>query len=472
MGMSIRVRSVDWFTHDMELRFPFEFGNVTVTERPLLVGQVTADVDGKRLDGYVSDTMLPNWFIKDTPYREAFDAMTAVIRAAADHAVSLARTESVFEFYENLYEKQRQWANDQPYPPLLWGFGVSLVERGLIGAFCRARDQSFSDAVRNNALGIDLGSIYPTLQSRSPSELLPSTARRSVAVRHTVGHSDPLTSAELGPESEDDGLPRSLSEYVQTDGVSHFKIKLGGTPDSDVERVTEVLDVVESLLDEKYAFTVDANEQYRSVEFLREFWDLLRRVSGSREERLLAIEQPFSRETAFTGDTCASLQSWDSKPPVIIDESDEELDSLATALECGYDGTSHKNCKGVFKSIANACLIAHYDRVGEGKYLVTAEDLMNVGPVALLQDLAVVATLGIDHVERNGHHYFRGLDTLPAALQRQTLSAHGDLYRKHEGGFPTLDVRDGVLSLDSIVDAPFGVEFEPNLERFTRLERR
>lgn len=32
-------------------------------------------------------------------------------------------------------------------------------------------------------------------------------------------------------------------------------------------------------------------------------------------------------------------------------------------------------------------------------------DLVNMGRVALLQDLAVVAKLGIPHVERNGPHY-------------------------------------------------------------------
>ena len=34
------------------------------------------------------------------------------------------------------------------------------------------------------------------------------------------------------------------------------------------------------------------------------------------------------------------------------------LDSLPTALALGYVGTSHKNCKGIVKGIANACLLA------------------------------------------------------------------------------------------------------------------
>jgi hypothetical protein len=155
---------------------------------------------------------------------------------------------------------------------------------------------------------------------------------------------------------------------------------------------------------------------------------------------------------------------------MIIDESDAEVASARDALAAGYAGTSHKNCKGVIKGLANACLIASRRRADPaGTYHLSGEDLANVGPVALLQDLAVVATLGIDDVERNGHHYFRGLADLPVDLRVYTLEAHPDLYRKvtpDDGGvreFPAVDVRGGRIDIGSAVDAPFGtgVEFDP-----------
>src|SRR5690606_2352290 len=118
------------------------------------------------------------------------------------------------------------------------------------------------------------------------------------------------------------------------------------------------------------------------------------------------------------------LAEWPDRPRVIIDESDGEPDTLRRALDLGYAGTSHKNCKGVFKSIANACLIAARREATGDDLVLSAEDLANVGPVALLQDLAVVATLGISHVERNGHHYFAGLRHLPADMQDTVLTHH------------------------------------------------
>jgi hypothetical protein len=113
-------------------------------------------------------------------------------------------------------------------------------------------------------------------------------------------------------------------------------------------------------------------------------------------------------------------------------------------------------------------LLEHRRRKGFDSVL-TGEDLCNLGPVALLQDLAMMAALGIGHVERNGHHYYRGLSMLPDEWQEDTVAAHGDLYDRHAGGFARLHIRHGRLQLSSVNSAPFGVEFLPRLERLTPL---
>ena len=59
-----------------------------------------------------------------------------------------------------------------------------------------------------------------------------------------------------------------------------------------------------------------------------------------------------------------------------------ELYSLPQALRLGYAGTSHKNCKGVFKGVANACLLAQLRREHpDQRILLSGEDLANIGPV-------------------------------------------------------------------------------------------
>ena len=121
--------------------------------------------------------------------------------------------------------------------------------------------------------------------------------------------------------------------------------------------------------------------------------------------------------------------------------------------------------------------VGHHPKVtGRGLRLalVLALAAIAIGPAAvvragispeLLPDLAMMALLGITHVERNGHHYYRGLSMLPSPWQDATLAAHGDLYRSHQDGFACLRIAGGRLDLGSINAAPFGVApvFDPSV---------
>jgi hypothetical protein len=63
----------------------------------------------------------------------------------------------------------------------------------------------------------------------------------------------------------------------------------------------------------------------------------------------------------------------------------------------------------------------------------------------------------IEHVERNGYHYFRGLSMLPQKQQERLLNDHPDLFTRHPQGFVTLRVTNGQLHTESVTAAPFGV---------------
>jgi hypothetical protein len=65
---------------------------------------------------------------------------------------------------------------------------------------------------------------------------------------------------------------------------------------------------------------------------------------------------------------------------------------------------------------------------------MSGEDLANVGPVALLNDLEVMAALGIGDVERNGHHYFKGLSMFPHSVQEKVATVYPGLYTMRDGG--------------------------------------
>jgi hypothetical protein len=222
-----------------------------------------------------------------------------------------------------------------------------------------------------------------------------------------------------------------------------------------------------------FYFTLDGNEQFERADEFKTLWIGITSDDSLKSfmEHLLYVEQPLKRDAALCTENQEPLRRWKDRPPMIIDESDSQLDSLKIALDCGYNGTSHKNCKGVFKSIANACLLEHRRRANpQIAFILSAEDLVNVGPVALLQDLSMVGLLGIAHAERNGHHYFPGLSMFSPDLQSKIAAQHPDLYQFHQGGFVTMDIKNGRISLKSMNAAPFGVGLEIDPCQFTPLE--
>ena len=470
----LKVVTTELNVLQMETRMPFKYGIATLTKIPHLFVKLELDVDGTRVSGIASDGLPPKWFTKNpqTLFRDDLKDMFAVIRSACDLAMQAAPAETVFDLWEQIYKGQSRWAGPKGYPPLLWNFGVSLAERAIIDAFCRAKKTTLALAVRNNQLGIDLGRLRSELAGRTPAELLPQAPLRALHVRHTVGLADPLTNADISPaERAGDGLPQSLEENIQAYGLTHFKIKLCGDAQKDFARLHQLANVL-SRLSPDCVYSLDGNEQYASVYDFRKFWESLHSNSALTEllRRCLFVEQPLHRDAALSDETAAALNAWHARPPTIIDESDADLWSLPRALDAGYVGTSHKNCKGIFKSIANACLLEKRRRETGGRFVLSGEDLCNIGPVALLQDLAAAATLGIEHVERNGHHYFAGLSMFPDAVQNDVLAKHNDLYRRHGRGFAALSINHGRIALGSVVDAPFGVDFELNTRQFQALD--
>jgi len=472
--MSIHLLGTERYIHNLRTRMPFKYGIATLTVVPHLFLRLRVNIDGTIVTGIAADSLPPKWFTKEptTTMQHDIAEMLDVIQAACHHAETVERAETVFGFWQAIYAAQKQWAearSDTPvYPPLLWNFGVSLVERALIDAFCRARQTTFHEAVSTNALGIDLGAIHAELAEKLPADFLPSQANSSLIARHTIGLVDPLTDDEISDDERvTDGLPQSFAACIQQYGLTHFKIKVGGNVEDDLARLARISEVIEQTVRGEYAFTLDGNEQYKSMAEFRLFWERLTADFPHFIKQLIFVEQPLHRAIALSQEVGEALHAWPDHPPMIIDESDGSLDSLPTALALGYQGTSHKNCKGIFKGLANACLLAHRRQQQPAQqFILSGEDLTNIGPVALLQDLAVLATLGVEHAERNGHHYVAGLSVFPTAVQQQVLAHHPDLYRQ-QNDLIAVAIDQGKLSLASVASAPFGVGFALEVDQFT-----
>ncbi len=451
-------------------RLPFKYGIACLTWCPQAILSVIIETAGREQIGYSGDCLPPLWFDKSPgkTYEQQIDDMLTVIRLSEDSFLEVAA--SPIEFFQawlTAYHEVRDSAAALGFTSLLSSFGISLVERAIMDALARAAGLSFARAVRQNLFAIEPARIHPELAGLVPADWLPTEPRRSVYVRHTIGLGDPLTAAEiLDDERLDDGFPQATEEYVQQSGVRYFKVKLSNQPDNDRDRLVAIAAILERHLGTDYRMTLDGNELYKTAEDLGKFVEVVR--STARLETFwnntLVIEQPLARDISFHAEHVDAIRELSAHKPVIIDEADGNLDSYARALEFGYRGVSSKNCKGTVKSLLNAGLTwSRNDRALSSRYVMTGEDLCSVGIVPVQADLCLAATLGLEHVERNGHHYHPGLSYLPKSQQDAALAAHGDLYDCRRGRVVPA-VRAGRFEIGSLQCTGFGFAVEPDLE--------
>ena len=132
---------------------------------------------------------------------------------------------------------------------------------------------------------------------------------------------------------------------------------------------------------------------------------------------------------------------------------EERLVDAGASGDLGYRGVSAKTCKGVFRAFANRALCLER---GGGAFQ-SSEDLTTLPVLPLQQDLATASALGLDHCERNGHHYFPGLDVVPAPEADAALAAHSDLYERR-GERAVLRIEDGAIALGSIRSTGYGYD--------------
>ncbi len=129
------------------------------------------------------------------------------------------------------------------------------------------------------------------------------------------------------------------------------------------------------------------------------------------------------------------------------------------ARALGYRGISSKSCKGIYKSIVNATRAAKWSDGGE-KFFITGEDLTCQAGLAVQQDLALGALIGVTHAERNGHHYVDGFADTPAAEAEAFRSAHPDLYIR-DGSNIRLSIHGGDLLTGSLTAPGFASGVHP-----------
>jgi L-alanine-DL-glutamate epimerase-like enolase superfamily enzyme len=465
----LRVREIEFYEWPYTLRMPFRFGVITVTHGRQVVARARIELpDGSTAWGYAAEALGAKWFDKNPEISD--EDNLDQLRRALEIASALYRSHgamTAFGHFAAAYQPQLDQGARDRLPPLVASYGPAMIDRCVLDALGKLLGLSFYQMMRLNLAGMAPGgSVAPDLASFDFDKFLAGLRPlKSLHVRHTVGLLDPIVAADQAAGTRvDDGLPETLEEVVARYRQRYFKLKVGGDVAKDVARLTAIAQVLDRI-DGPYHASLDGNEQYGDAAQVLALWRAIEAEKKLKRlrESILFIEQPIKRQAALA----ESIAPLAAKRPVIIDESDGDLEAFPRARALGYAGVSSKDCKGLYKSLINRARCALWNAQDKRQpYFMSAEDLTTLPGISVQQDMALVALLGLTHVERNGHHFINGMSGRPRGEQIAYLAAHPALY-KDANGVVRLNIVDGKVDIGSLGCPGFAVGIEPD---FTTLQ--
>lgn len=450
MTLRLAVRDIALFERPVRFARPFRFGAVVMEAATQAFVRIEIEVEGKgRATGATAELLAPKWFDKRPGLSpdQTVDELRRSLLIARGLYCSHSGVETAFGLHAARIGAQVEACAREDIPPLAAAFGPAEIDKAILDALLRCAGVDFFDGMAKNIAGID-AQLSKDLQDDDVAQFLVLANEHRldrVAVRHTVGLNDAI------------GGEGGVADIGANAGARYFKLKLGGDPEADVARLIRIGREL-ATLPHDYGVTLDANEQYSDLASLTALVDRLDRARDLQPiaAKLIYIEQPMPREVTRQ----SPLGALGGRRDVIIDEADDSYDAFVAARTLGYRGVSSKSCKGIYKSIVNATRAARW-RADGARYFVTGEDLTCQAGLAVQQDLALGALIGVTHAERNGHHYVDGFADTPRAEAQAFLAAHPDLYR-NDAGTVRLAIHDGDLLTGSLATPGFAAAVHPN----------
>jgi len=409
----IKVEAVRTSYDDNQYRTPIKFGGIPLSEATVL--NVECDVvtrDGKTATGFGSMPLANTWAFpsRTLSYEQTHASMTGL----AEQCRRITEAFSEFghpidigvaleeQFIEATRDVSKELNLSEPIPMLAALVSGSSFDAAIHDAFGKVhRRNSFTCYGRDfldRDVGTYLGSDYT---GDWLDDYILKEPKPRMPLYHLVGAADPLDSEELSAPVRD-GLPETLDQWIDYNGLTHFKIKLNGDDVSwDLERIVKVDRIVTEIQNQRgttdWHYSLDFNERCPHVDYLVEMLNKLRESTQSGFDRVQYIEQPTARDLKAFPDnrmhTAAKLK------PIVIDESLTDLESLLLARDMGYTGAALKACKGQTQSLLMAVAAQKL-----GMFLCV-QDLTCPG-ASLIHSAGIAAHIpGVAAIESNSRQY-------------------------------------------------------------------
>lgn len=370
----IRLKEITYQTTEIAYRTPMKFGGRVVTDATLLDVDIEVETaDGRCGRGHGSMPLgnVWAWPSREIATESTLAAMVSLGKQLVEQARNYQGSGHPLEITHDLAAGHqvaaaaacRDAGISEAMPRLAQLVAASPIEAAIHDAFGKTLGASSYDLLGPDYVSRDLGSM---LSSEFAGQYLDRYTLREPKPRmplyHLIGALDPLTPADV-TQPLNDGLPETLGEWIQTDTLTHLKIKLNGDDlQWDVQRVVAIEQVAAAAQAARgcrqWNYSLDFNERCANVQYVLDFLGKLRELSPAALERVQYIEQPTHRDLRANPEN--RMHAAARIKPVVIDESLLDLDSLLLCRELGYSGVALKACKGHTEALLMGAAAQHY----------------------------------------------------------------------------------------------------------------
>jgi L-alanine-DL-glutamate epimerase-like enolase superfamily enzyme len=406
----IRIEEVSFGYEEFLYRAPYKFGGVPVDRATILnVNVVVRKPDGKTARGFGS---MPLGNVWSFPSREmSYDTTLNAMRALAERIAKITANYKEYghpidinlavepQYLKAAGEISNEMKLLAPIPKLCTLVTASPFDAAIHDAFGKAHNRNCYQTYGQDLMNRDL-SYYldQSFKGEYLSRYILVKPKPRIAMFHSVGGADAVLSTELR-DRINDGLPETLAEWINFNGLTHIKIKLQGEDLKwDIERTVNI-DRVASETRPKidWRYCVDFNERCPNVEYVLEYLRKVKELTPRGFERILYLEQPTARD--LKGNRQNVMREAAKLRPVVIDESLTDLESLLLAREMGYTGVALKACKGQSQAMLMAAAAQKY------RMFLCVQDLTCPG-ASLIHSAGIAAHVpGVSGIEANARQY-------------------------------------------------------------------
>ena len=406
----VRIEDLSFSYEEFLYRAPYKFGGVPVDRATILNVNVTVRTsDGKSAKGFGSMPLGNVWSFpsREMPYETTLNAMKALAGRISEitkkyqeygHPIDLNFALEP-EYLKAASELSKELKLPAPIPKLCVLVTASPFDAAIHDAFGKLHRRNCYQTYGQDLMMRDLSHyLDQSFKGEYLNRYLLPRPKPRTAMFHSVGGADAVLPGELSRRIND-GLPETLAEWIEFNGLTHIKIKLQGEDLKwDIERTVNIDRVAsESRPETSWKYCVDFNERCPNVDYVLEYLRKVKELTPLGFERILYLEQPTARDLKANRQNV--MREAAKLRPVVIDESLTDLESLLLAREMGYTGVALKACKGQSQAMLMAAAAQKY------KMFLCVQDLTCPG-ASLIHSAGIAAHVpGVSGIEANSRQY-------------------------------------------------------------------